>query len=330
MLWSDLHRQQTKRTNTERKQTIMKNLKLLSLLTILFIFNSCSNDDDSVPQLSEEEQITQMIQEVKSATSSFNNINTAMNAGWDTDLSGCVEHPTAGGMGHHYARLEYMDGRVNHLEPQVLLYAMNENEEMEFLGVEYIVPFEILPADEEPPVLFYQEFHANQELGIWALHVWTEKENANGIFEDFNPTVSCDNWINYLINQVRTETAAYVDFNTATNAGWDTDLSGCVEHPSEGGMGHHFARLEYMDGRVNHLEPQVLLFNPDENDEMEFLGVEYIVPYAIHPADAEPPMLFNQQFHQNEQLEIWALHVWTETENPNGIFYDWNPNVSCN
>lgn len=308
----------------------MNSLKTLSLLLIVLLFTACSGDDDNTPQLSEEEQIAQLILEVKAATSSYSNINTAMNAGWNTDLSGCVEHPTAGGMGHHYANLEFMDGRVNHLEPQVLLYAMNANEEMEFLGVEYIVPFDILPANSEPPVLFFQEFHANQELGIWALHVWTEKENPNGMFEDFNPSVNCENWINYLINQVRTETAAYIDFNAGMNAGWDTQMSDCVEHPTEGGMGFHYGRMEYIDGRVNHLEPQVLLYNLDENEEWEFLGVEYIVPFAIHPADAEPPMLFNQPFHQNPDLEIWALHVWTEKENPNGIFYDWNPNVSCN
>jgi len=308
----------------------MKHLKLFTLCLTLTVFMSCSNDDDNTPPLSEEDQIEQLIQEVKNATSTFTNINTAMNAGWNTDLSGCVEHPSAGGMGHHYARLEFMDGRVNHLEPQVLLYAMNANEQMEFLGVEYIVPFEVLPADAEPPVLFFQEFHANHHLGIWALHVWTEKENTVGMFADFNPSVSCDNWINYLINQVKAETAAYVDFNAGMNAGWDNQMSDCVEHPTEGGMGFHYGRMEYFDGRVNHLEPQVLLYNLNENNEMEFLGVEYIVPFAIHPADAEPPVLFNQHFHQNPNLEIWALHLWTEKENPSGIFNDWNPNVSCN
>lgn len=308
----------------------MKNLKLITLCLSLAVFTACSSDDDNTPPLSEEEQIALLVQEVRTATTSFSNINAAMNAGWNTDLSGCVEHPAFGGMGHHYARLEFMDGRVNHLEPQVLLYVMNENEQMEFLGVEYIVPFDILPADSEPPVLFFQEFHANHHLGLWALHVWTERTNPGGMFEDFNPTVNCDNWINYLISQVRTETAAYHDFDVAMSAGWNNPMSDCVEHPTEGGMGFHYGRMEYFDGRVNHLEPQVLLYNKDENDEWEFLGVEYIVPFAILPADAEPPVLFNQPFHQNPNLEIWALHVWTEKENPSGIFNDWNPNVSCN
>jgi hypothetical protein len=308
----------------------MRNLKLITLSLLLAVFTACSSDDDNTPPLSEEEQIALLIQEVRNTTATFTNINAAMSAGWNNDLSGCVEHPAMGGMGHHYARMEFMDGRVNHLEPQVLLYAMNENEQMEFLGVEYIVPFGILPADADPPVLFFHEFHANHHLGIWALHVWTEKENSSGMFADWNPSVSCDNWINFLLNQIRTATTAYHDFNAGMNAGWNNQLSDCVEHPTEGGMGYHFGRMEYFDGRVNHLEPQVLLYNQDENDEWEFLGVEYIVPFAIHPADAEPPRLFNQQFHQNPNLEFWALHVWTEKENPSGIFNDWNPNVSCN
>ncbi len=299
------------------------------VLISVVLTGGCS-DDDNGNTLSQEEEIALMIDEVKTATSDFQDLNVAVNAGWDTDISGCVEHPTEGGMGHHYARMEYMDGRVNHLQPQVLLYVVNENEQMEFLGVEYIVPFSVLPEDEEPPVLFNQPFHQNHEQQIWALHVWTEKENTEGMFENWNPDVTCDFWIEMLINQVRTETEAYADFNTAQNAGWDTDLSGCVEHPSEGGMGHHYARMEYMDGRVNHLEPQVLLFIENNQQEMEFLGVEYIVPFAVLPEDEEPPVLFNQPFHQNHDQQIWALHVWTEKENPNGIFNDWNPDVSCN
>jgi len=309
----------------------MKFLKSIYFVFTLSLFIACSNDDDATTtESTQEEQIAQMLQEVRSATSSFSNINTAMTAGWNTDLSGCVEHPIEGGMGHHYAQLEFIDGRVNHLEPQVLLYVMNENDEMEFLGVEDIVPFDIVGPDETPPSLFFHDFHANDEQGFWALHVWTEKENPNGMFEDWNPGVSCDNWIDFLLNQVRAETVTYQNFDDAMSAGWNNQMSDCVEHPTEGGMGYHFGRMEYFDGRVNHLEPQVLLFNQGENEEWEFLGVEYIVPFAIHPAGAEPPVLFNQHFHQNPNLEIWALHVWTEKENPNGIFYDWNPNVSCN
>ncbi len=307
---------------------LTRSSKLILMLALFTLtWTACTKDDDDEP--TQDEIIAQLLDEVRAATSAYHNIDAAINAGWAVDLSGCVEHPVHGGMGHHYARLEYIDGRVNHLEPQVLLYAMDANHQMQFLGVEYIVPFDIVPDDGTPPNLFFHDFHANHHLGIWALHVWTEKDNPNGIFEDWNPTVNCDNWIGFLLNEVRTQTAAFHDFDAAMSAGWNNPLSDCVEHPTEGGMGYHYGRMEFFDGRVNHLEPQVLLYNKDQNDEWEFLGVEYIVPFTIHPADADPPMLFNQHFHPNPNLDIWALHVWTEKDNPNGIFYDWNPNVTC-
>lgn len=132
-----------------------------------------------------------------------------------------------------------------------------------------------------------------------------------------------------MIDELRDITAAYVDHEAALAAGWSTDLSGCVEHPTEGGMGHHFARLEYMDGRVNHKEPQVLLYVPDGQGGMEFVAVEYIVPFDILPETEEAPELFGQHFHKNHEQKIWALHVWTAKDNPSGMFYDWNPDVSC-
>lgn len=302
-----------------------------ALLCIVFTFlTGCSDDDNAAPVLTEEEQTALLLTELRAATAGYADIEMAIDAGWDTDLSGCVEHPAEGGMGHHYARMAYMDGRVNHLEPQVLLYAMDENQQMEFLGVEYIVPFALVGPDQTPPRLFFQDFHANHEQGFWALHVWSERDNPNGLFTDWNTTVSCDNWIAFQVDEVRAATAAYHDFNAATSAGWDTDLSGCVEHPTEGGMGHHYGRMAYMDGRVNHLEPQVLLFAPDANANMEFLGVEYLVPFTVHPADEAPPVLFNQEYHANHEQGFWALHLWSERDNPNGLFYDWNPTVGCN
>jgi hypothetical protein len=40
-------------------------------------------------------------------------------------------------------------------------------------------------------------------------------------------------------------------------------------------------------------------------------------------------VLFRQAFHQNDEAELWALHVWLWKHNPSGLFADWNPNVSC-
>ena len=148
--------------------------------------------------------------------------------------------------------------------------------------------------------------------------------------DDDNGGETQEQMIEKMLNEVRQLTSGLQTMEAAAAAGWDTDLSGCVEHPEEGGMGHHIVRMEYIDGRVNHMEPQILLFEPHTNGTFELVGVEYIIPFGILPADAEAPELFFHKFHQNQHLEIWALHVWTEKENPSGIFNDWNPNVSCN
>jgi hypothetical protein len=155
---------------------------LLSSILVFGCSDSTSNDVNEIDIL---------ITEVRDVTQSFHNIENAVATGWNNPLSPCVVHPQLGGMGYHYGRMDFFDGRINHLEPQVLLYEPLQNGELAFVGVEYIVPFDIIAPDAEPPVLFDQSYHANHELGFWALHVWTEKENPSGMFADYNPDVSC-------------------------------------------------------------------------------------------------------------------------------------------
>ncbi len=128
------------------------------------------------------------------------------------------------------------------------------------------------------------------------------------------------------LNQLRRATSAFYSYDVAIAAGWDTALSPCVESPM-GGMGYHIANLDQLgNGTLSLLRPEVLLYAPTEDGSMEFLGVEYIIP---GPLSEEPPVLMGQTFHYNPNQDIWALHVWTARTNPNGIFADWNPEVSC-
>lgn len=301
---------------------------ILFYLLALVLLISCS-DSTSADEEDNGEDIAALIAEIKTATQTYHDVNAAKSAGWNVVMSPCVAHPEEGGMGYHYGKMEFFDGRINHLEPQVLLYEPLEGGGLEFVGVEYIIPFDVLPASSEPPVILGENYHQNHDLGIWALHVWTEKENPNGMFNDWNPNVSCQYETDVMIREIREVTETYHDLDNAMADGWNTFLSPCVEHPEEGGMGYHVARMEFIDGRINHKEPQILLYEPLEDGGMKFVGVEFIIPFDIHPSDAEPPLILGEHYHQNHQLGIWALHVWTEKENPNGMFYDWNPNVSC-
>jgi len=124
----------------------------------------------------------------------------------------------------------------------------------------------------------------------------------------------------------------FFNFDVAVAAGWDTIPGGeCVESPM-GGMGYHLQNLDQLaNGHLNLLRPEALLYAPIEDGSLKFVGVEYIIPGDLWD-DPEPPVFLEQPLHFNPNVGpagIWALHVWVVEENPNGIFADWNPDVSC-
>jgi hypothetical protein len=131
------------------------------------------------------------------------------------------------------------------------------------------------------------------------------------------------------LDALRLATVAFHSFDVAGAAGWDTAISPCIESPM-GGMGYHIANMSQLNngGHLSVLRPEVLLYAPTEDGSMEFLGVEYIIPAADWPHEHAPELL-GQHLHFNPNLDIWALHVWTARDNPNGIFEDWNPTVNC-
>ena len=128
--------------------------------------------------------------------------------------------------------------------------------------------------------------------------------------------------------QLRALTAPFHRFETAAKAGWGTRITGCFSDPSAGGMGYHYGNTALIDGRVNALEPELLLYEPQKNGRLKLVAVEYIVPFDLW-TDAEPPSLYGQSFHRNEAFGLWVLHVWHFEHNPSGIFMDWNPRVTC-
>ena len=124
-------------------------------------------------------------------------------------------------------------------------------------------------------------------------------------------------------------TAPFQDFQAASDAGWGTKITACMTDPTAGGMGFHYGNTDLIDGSVQVDQPELLLYEPDQNHVLKLVAVEYIIPYTAHPRDAAPPVLFGQQFKQNDTFELWGLHVWVWKNNPSGLYADWNPNVSC-
>ena len=128
---------------------------------------------------------------------------------------------------------------------------------------------------------------------------------------------------------LRRLTAPFHRIEAAMAAGWDTPVTGCLSHPTDGAMGVHYGNLSLFDAEVAVLEPETLLYEPTKNGGMRLVAVEYLVPFTELPATAPAPELLGQHFHANTAAGVWALHVWVWKHNPEGLFADWNPNVTC-
>ena len=139
------------------------------------------------------------------------------------------------------------------------------------------------------------------------------------------------------IAALRRLVAPFHDFETASHAGWSTPITPCLvagdlpSTPGTGAMGVHFGNLAYIQdgGVVDLLQPELLLYEPQKNGKLRFVGVEYIVPFTDHPADADPPTLLGQEFAPVPEAGVWGLHIYVGRHNPSGIFQPWNPKVTC-
>jgi hypothetical protein len=123
-------------------------------------------------------------------------------------------------------------------------------------------------------------------------------------------------------------TAPFHEFEKAKRAGWSAQITPCMAS-REGGMGFHYGNPGLIDGSVRVDEPELLLYEPERNGRLQLVAVEYIIPYTFHSRSAAPPVLFGQQFKQNDTFQLWGLHVWIWKPNTNGLFAPWNPRVSC-
>jgi hypothetical protein len=129
---------------------------------------------------------------------------------------------------------------------------------------------------------------------------------------------------------LRRVTAPFHDFKVAAAAGWSAQITPCMVDPGgAGGMGFHYGNTALIDGSVRVDQPELLLYEPERHGRLRLVAVEYIIPYTAHSRDAAPPVLFGQQFLQNDTFQLWGLHVWVWKENPSGLFANWNPRVSC-
>jgi hypothetical protein len=131
-----------------------------------------------------------------------------------------------------------------------------------------------------------------------------------------------------VLREVRRLTQPYRSLAAAKAAGYNAQLTGCMVQAPDGGMGFHYGAPALIDGSVEPLKPEILMYEPQSNGDLLLVGVEYVVPYAAWSSDS-PPSLVGVPFHRNDAFGLWVLHAWIWKRNPSGILMDWNPTVSC-
>lgn len=144
-------------------------------------------DDDAKLKGEVEAQLA----EVRRLTSAYHDNSKAEVAGY-LPTEDCVELPGAGAMGYHFVNPSLFGppAALDITKPQAILYEPQKNGKLRLTGVEYITGMG--QPDIDPPMLFGERFRWNPVLKFWALHVWVWRHNPLGMFEDWNPNVTCD------------------------------------------------------------------------------------------------------------------------------------------
>jgi hypothetical protein len=162
-------------------------------------FAACADDPQALAHEHEQEaiafskvgagQLDGLAKQVRQVTSRFNSRTQATQAGY-AEASPCVAAPGLGGMGFHWVNGGIVDPVFEPLQPEAVLYAPTPNGKLELVAVEYIV----INVGQPAPTFDGQPFDVGGTpvpVPHWSLHVWAHKENPNGLFTPFNPSVTC-------------------------------------------------------------------------------------------------------------------------------------------
>ena len=127
------------------------------------------------------------------------------------------------------------------------------------------------------------------------------------------------------IATMRRATARYHDLDVAIADGF-FQLHPCESLPGEGPVGILYVHLGRLaDGRIDPAEPDALLYEPSATGQPRLVGVEF----AVFDVGQAPPELLGAMFQREAEFGVFALHAWVWRHNPEGMFAETNPRVSC-
>jgi hypothetical protein len=158
--------------------------------------------------------------------------------------------------------------------------------------------------------------------------------------------------------RIRASTAKYHDVNVAIKDGYVVVSNLCIEIPGEGVAGIHYANAaRFVSPELILEEPEILIYIPTGDGNLRLVAVEYTnralyrdtrspdtpgyMPgifvwrqFAIPPYLEEVAGPFSLLGQQSVPIFFvrwfYFLPVWVWAPNPNGLFAESNPSLSCN
>jgi hypothetical protein len=145
----------------------------------------------------------------KAATGRFHSLSVAGHAGYGrppapAPLHECISKAGSGAMGFHYIKGSLLDTTLDPTRPEALVYAPDANGKLHLAALEFVTFQDAWNTDHPGtmPMLFGQEFMpVNAVPGtdltvynippFYMLHVWLWNSNPSGLFNPWNPSVSC-------------------------------------------------------------------------------------------------------------------------------------------
>ena len=137
--------------------------------------------------------------------------------------------------------------------------------------------------------------------------------------------------LNKAVATLRRVTARYHDLSVATSPeeGFVL-LHECetrLDNEQVGTVYFNPARLT--DGVIDPEKPDALIYEPGRDGAPpKLVGVELAIPFTLWTKQ-EPPTFMGATFQREDEFGVFGLHLWVWRKNPNGLFAESNPRVSC-
>ena len=172
----------------------MKTLtKFFAVAAILFVVlatgfsaqatNPADHDDSQEERLPRETQ--RELARARRATARYHDLSRAIADGY-VDINVFIPN-----MGFHYLKSDILEAQFDPERPELLVYAQDLCEgRMRLVAVEYAVPINLSPG--APPEGFTgnaDDWHRNEQFGLWTLHAWIWLKNPDGVFAELNHRV---------------------------------------------------------------------------------------------------------------------------------------------